>query len=102
VRFPVGLAATALVLALGVLPSGAVEQTIVPLTPPEEQRVEMIGGGDYDEQVRGVDTQQVATVEPHVPPSPAAKAASTAAKGALGVMAAGVALGVMAASLLLL
>ena len=103
-RLALGFAGIALGIVLGVVPSGAVEQeqTIVPLTPPVEQRVEMVGGGDYVEQVRTVDTQAVATVEPHVPPSPAAKAASTAAKGVLGVMAAGVALGAMAASLLFL
>jgi hypothetical protein len=102
VRFAIVPAGIALSVVLGVLPSGAVEQTIEQLSPGVEQRVEILGGGEQVEQVRSVDTQEVATVEPHTPPSPAAKAASTAAKGVLGVVAAGVALGAMAASLLLL
>jgi hypothetical protein len=102
VRLAIVLAGIAISAVLGVMPSGAVEQTIEPLTPPVEQHVEMIGGGQYVEQVRAVDAQAVETVEPHVPPSPAAKATSKAVQGVLGVAAAGVALGAMAASLLFL
>lgn len=100
-RLAIGLAGIALSIGLGVLPSGAVEQTIEPLNPGVEQRVEIIGGGgDTQEQVRTVDAQDVETVVPHEPPSPAVKAASTAGKVVLGVVGAGVALGAMVASLL--
>ncbi len=81
------------------MPAGAAEQTITPLTPSNEQRVEMLGGGEQG--VRAVETQQVATVVPQEPPSAAAKVASTVGKAVLAVVGAAVALGAMAASLLL-
>jgi hypothetical protein len=100
VRFTIVLAAIALSTVLLAASSRAVEQTIEPLDPGVEQRVQVIGGGNETEQVRMVETQAVETVEPHVPPSPAAKAASTAGKVVLGVTGAAIALGAMAASLL--
>jgi hypothetical protein len=100
VRLTVVLAALVLSAALCVAPSGAVEQTIQPLDPGVEQRVQIIGGDGSTEQVRAVDTQRIETVEPHTPPSPAVKAASTAGKVVLGVTGAAIAVGAMAASLL--
>jgi hypothetical protein len=100
VRIVFTLIAAGLWIALAALPSRAVEQTVEPLDPGVEQRIQIIGGGTETEQVRMVETQAVETVEPHVPPSPAAKAASTAGKVVLGVTGAAIALGAMAASLL--
>jgi len=98
-----------LLLALGVVgvvfaatPVRGIEQRIVPLNPPEEQRVERLGHPDDVAQVNAVDITADQAIAPAIPPSPAAKAASTAGKVVLSVAAAGVALGAMAASLLLL
>jgi hypothetical protein len=102
VRITLALAGIALGVLLGVAPVAAIEQTITPLTPPEEQRVEVLGGGAAQEGVQAIETTELAAVEPHVPPSPAAKSASTAGKVALGVTAAAVSLAAMAASLLFL
>jgi hypothetical protein len=94
-------------VALAVAPLGwtsgalAVEQTIVPLAPAEEQTVRPIGSVEPTQHVQTVASgeQQVA---PAVPPSPAAKAASAVGKGVLAVLTAGVALAASAAMLLLL
>lgn len=98
-----------LLLVLGVLgvtlaaaPVRGVEQRIVPLTPSEEQRVVPIGDPDAVAQVDALDPAASQDVAPAVPPSAAAKAASTAGKVVLSVAAAGLALGAMAASLLFL
>ena len=99
-RLAIGLATIVLAIGFGVVPGGAVEQTITPLTPPVEQRVQQLG--DNEQQVRSVDAQNVETVVPHEPPSPAVKAASTAGKVVLGVVGAGIAVGSMVASLMLL
>jgi hypothetical protein len=80
----------------------AEEQTIQALTPPDEQRIEVISAPDDSQYVEPVDGSGTQTIAAHEPPSPTAKAASTAGKFLLGVASAGVALGVMAASLLLL
>jgi hypothetical protein len=92
-------------VAAGVL-AGAVawattEQTIEPLTPPVEQRVQPLGPGTDQrvEQLGGAEEQQIG---PHVPPSPAQKAASNAGKVVLGIAGTALALGAMAASLLFL
>jgi len=85
-----------------IAPVGAVEQTIVPLTRPgSEQTIQHLG---QDESAQHVETVAEAdqVVGPQVPPSPAAKAASTAGKAVLGVFAAVLALGMTAASLLLI
>lgn len=96
--------ASALVLAgiilCGTLGVFAAEQTIVPLTPPREQRVDTLGG-PADQRVEQVattdDAQRIGAPEP---PSPTKKAASTVGKFFLGVAAAGVAVAAMAATLL--
>lgn len=83
-------------------PRCGAEQVIEPLSPPDEQRIEIISGGDETQRVEAVAGSPEQTVGAHLPPSPSQKAASKAGKFMLGVASAGVALGVMAASLLLL
>jgi hypothetical protein len=100
VRIVLAVAIASFGIVLGGAPVRAIEQEIEPLTPPAEQRVEVIGG--TEQGVEGVDQQALEVVEPHDPPSPAAKAASNVGQAILGVTAAVVSLGVMAASLLLM
>ena len=108
----------ALVIAAGlcrVAPVAADEQTVevIPdqqqrveeLTPPAEQRIEVISGSvavDDGQRVVAIDDSREQTVGAHIPPTPGEKQASKAGQFVLGVASAGVALGVMAASLLLL
>jgi hypothetical protein len=89
-------------IALAAAPVRGTEQRIVPLNPPEEQRVERIGGADDVAHVESVDGAADQDVAPAIPPSQTAKAASTAGKVVLSVAAAGLALGAMAASLMFL
>ena len=99
------LVAVAFVLAgllSGAAPGAAVEQNIVALTPPDEQRIEVITPAADQQGVEQIDGSHTQTIAAHEPPSPTTKAASTAGKFLLGVASAGLALGVMAASLLLL
>lgn len=84
-----------------VMPASAVEQLIQPLTPPQEQRVEALGGGDDQQRVQQVDAAEAQEIAEQVPPSPARKRASVVGKVVLSVAAAAMALGVTAASLLL-
>ena len=97
--------ASALLLAgilLGAGSLGATEQTITPLTPPVEQRVEHLGG-DGGQNVEGVaSAEDVQRIDEPQPLSPTAKKASTVGKFVLGVTAAGISLGAMAASLIFL
>ena len=81
------------------------EQRIEALTPPAEQRIEVISGSvavEGDQRVEGLDDSRVQTVGEHIPPTPGEKQASKVGQFMLGVASAGVALGVMAASLLLI
>lgn len=78
------------------------EQTIEQLAPAQEQRVEAIGQADDLARVDPVDPAAGQDVVPNEPPGPIQKAASTAGKVVLSVASAALALGVMAASLLLL
>lgn len=87
---------------LVVAPARAVEQTIEVLTPPHEQRVEAVGGTEDLQHVAAVDETEAQRVAASEPPSPSAKAASTAGKIVLGVTAAAVAVGATVASLLFL
>jgi hypothetical protein len=77
----------------------AVEQTVEAIVPPGEQQVEPIAPRQ-DQAVDGVQRTGEQAVAPLEPPSPAAKAASTAGKVVTGVAAAAVSLGAMAAMLL--
>jgi hypothetical protein len=103
VRARVLLALGVVGVLLGAGPVRGVEQRITPLNPSEEQRIEHLG---HPDDVAGVDAVPIAgadqAIAPAEPPSPAVKAASTAGKVVLGVTAAGLALGAMAASLLFL
>jgi hypothetical protein len=96
------VASIAIGVGLGAAPVRGVEQRIVPLTPPEEQRVEQIGAPDDLAQVQAIEHVADQDVAPAEPPSAAAKAASTAGKVALSVAVAGVSVAAMAASLLFL
>ena len=81
------------------------EQRVEALTPPAEQRIEVISGSvavEGDQRVEGLDDSRVQTVGEHIPPTPSEKQATKAGQFVLGVASAGLALGVMAASLLLL
>ncbi len=79
----------------------ATEQAIVPLTPAQEQQVVPIGpaGGQV---VQGATASQEQAIGPKDPPSESEKAASTAGKVTIGVLAAVVSMAAMAAQLLLL
>ena len=79
-----------------------VEQTIEPLTPAQEQRVEAIGSGDDLARVDPVDADTAQDIVSQEPPNPAQKAASTVAKVLLSVASAAIAVGAMVASLLFL
>ena len=81
------------------------EQRVEELTPPAEQRIEVISGSievdDGAQRVVALDDSREQTVGEHIPPTPGEKTASKVGQAALGVASAGLALGVMAASLLL-
>ena len=82
------------------------EQRVEALTPPAEQRIEVISGSvavvDGAQHVEALDDSRTQTVGAHIPPTPGEKQATKAGQFVLGVASAGLALGVMAASLLLL
>ena len=82
------------------------EQRVEMITPPAEQRIEVISGSitvdDGGQRVVALEDSREQTVGQHIPPTPGEKQASKAGQFVLGVASAGVALGVMAASLLLL
>ena len=81
------------------------EQRVEALAPPAEQRIEVISGSvavEGDQRVEALDDSRVQTVGEHIPPTPGEKRASQAGQFVLGVASAGLALGVMAASLLLM
>jgi hypothetical protein len=87
---------------LAVTPARAAEQTIEVLTPPGEQRVEAVGGTEDLQHVATVDETEAQRIGEQLPPSPSAKAASTAGKFTLGVLAAVISVGATVASLMLL
>ena len=82
------------------------EQRVEALTPPAEQRIEVISGSvavdEGAQRVEGIDDSRTQTVGAHIPPTPGEKQAAKAGQFVLGVASAGLALGVMAASLLLI
>jgi len=80
----------------------ATEQAIVPLTPPGEQQVAPIGPAASGQVVQGVAPSQEQGIGPVEPPTENEKAASTAGKVTIGVLAAVVSMAAMAAQLLLL
>jgi hypothetical protein len=91
------------VFAAGLARAGAPgEQTIVPLTPTQEQRVEPIGKSDDLARVEPVQNVNAQGVEAIDPPGPLSKAASTVGVALLTVTSAVVSVGIMAASLLLI
>ena len=92
----------ALVLAGIVVTAAVAEQRIEQLTPPVEQRVEAVGAGAGEADVRGVEQVVSQDVGVQEPPTASQKAASTAGKVVLSILAAGISLGAMAASMLLL
>ncbi len=98
IAFVVVLAATTCAVSV----ARASEQTITPLTPGYEQRIERLGGDDGTQQVEAVDESRIQAIGPQDPPSPTVKAASTAGKFTLGVLAAVISVGATVASLMLL
>ena len=102
--YPPGVRSIVVALVLLGVPASppvrATEQTVVPLSPGTEQDVRPIGGDT--QRVEPVEQVASQTVDAPEPPTPTAKAASTAGKVVLSVMAAVVSVGVMAASLLFL
>jgi len=89
-----------LVVLAGALGAGASEQTILPLMPPAEQRIELLGSGEEVQDVEAIDDAEVQAVMHHEPPSAAGQTVSTVGKIAAGVAAAALSLGFMVASLL--
>ena len=97
--------ALALVFAAAVVPAlpvSATDQAIQPLGGLDEQRIEVLTTDEDQQRVVAIAGSQEQDVGEHIPPTPNEKAASKTGKFLLGVASAGVALGVMAASLLLL
>src|SRR5262249_40115484 len=95
----------ALLLLAGIVfgPRGfaaGVEQTITPITPPVEQRIERLGGdgGQRVDALASADDAQ--RVDVPGPPTATQKAASTAGKFVVGVAAAGISVAAMAATLM--
>ena len=78
-----------------------VEQTVVPLTPPTEERIEALGGPEAVEGVVAADPGRVEAVEPAEPPSPVVKTASTVGKVVLASTAAVASMAAMVALLLI-
>ena len=78
--------------------SDRAEQTITPITPGAEQRVEPVAPPG-EQQVQALDAAGAQDIR-DASRSPAGRAAHGIAKVAVGVVAAGVSLGVMVASLL--
>ena len=91
------------VLAVAVLRTfvAQAQQPIEPIRPQVEQEIEILRPG-RDQTVSDVDVQGEQELGVPEKTSRGARAASTVGKVVLGVVAAGVALGAMAASLLLL
>ena len=102
VRTSLLLAVSLAAATIAASPVRADEQRIEQLTPPAEQRVEVLGGTEDQQRVDALDDTKAQEVAAHEPPSAGAKAASTAGKFVLGVTAAVVAVGVTVASLLFL
>jgi hypothetical protein len=77
----------------------AIEQSVVPLEPSAEQRVEGVRA-DVGQRVDAVDPSDPQSVDETEPRGGVAKVASTVGQVALGIVGAGVAIGAMVASLL--
>lgn len=91
-----------LVLPVGLLvatTAAAISQDVVPITPPVEQRIEMLTT-DEVQAVEPLAEGEAQAVMQHEPPSAGARTASTVGKAAAGVAAAVISVGIMAASLL--
>lgn len=97
----VAVALLAGALAWPVTVSASAEQAVTPIEQVPEQRVQAIGG-QGEQRVDDLTAEQAEqAVNGTTPKSGAQRAASTAGKIALGVVAAVVSIGTMAASLLL-
>ena len=92
-----------LALLAGLAPAAlarGVEQTVTPIVPRVEQRIEAVTPSGIVQEVRPVDTQQMQTVSEPEPLSASAEAASTAAKIGTGILAVAISVGFTIASLL--
>ena len=95
------VAVLSLQLALPVRAANEVrEQTVTPLVPQQEQRVEPLVP-EGEQRVEALDAEGIQQVTQGTK-GPVRRGAETAAKVVLGVLAAGVAIGAMVASLMLL
>ena len=90
------------IAAFQAAPILAADQVIEPLDNGVEQQIEVLTTDDQMQRVEIIHGNVEQDVAGHVPPTPTQKTASKVGKFMLGVASAGVALGVMAASLLLL
>lgn len=88
-----------LVAGLAAASVGAVEQTVTPLNPGVEQRVEAVGQPS-GQRVDGVAPTAEQNVGPVVPPTPGEKAGQTAGKAAVGFMAVVLSIAAMAAQIM--
>ncbi len=88
-----------LAAGLAAAPLRAAEQTVTPLTPQVEQRVEAVGPA-AGQQVQGVDQTAVQNVGPNIEPTPGEKAARNTGKAVVGFFAVIVAIAAMAAQII--
>jgi len=98
-----GRARVLLALLAGIAPAAVargVEQTVTPIVPRVEQRIEAVTPSGIVQDVRPIDAQQVQAVSEPEPPNASAEAASTAAKIGTGILAVAISVGFMIASLL--
>lgn len=107
--YPAGIVRGALfvmLLATGLAaqPLRAVEQTVTPLNPTVEQRIEAVGPSAVVppgvQRVEGVAPVADQAVRPAIPPTPAEKAAAKTGEVAVGFMAVVLSIATMAASIM--
>jgi hypothetical protein len=100
--------AAATVLLLGMLAAPALaantppEQTVTPIVPKTEQRVDALGSPDAEQRVQTVDADGTQAVSGGTREGAFRRSANAVAKVAIGIVAAAVAIGSTAAALLLL
>src|SRR5690348_1327996 len=100
--------AAATVLLLGMLAAPALaanvppEQTVTPIVPKVEQRVDPLGSPDAEQRVQTVDADGTQAVSGGTREGSFRRGANAVAKVAIGIVAAAVAIGSTAAALLLL
>ena len=99
-------AATVLLLGMLVAPALAAnappEQTVTPIVPKAEQRVDPLGSPDAEQRVQTVDADDTQAVSGGTRNGALRRGANAVAKVVIGIVAAAVAIGSTAATLLFL